>query len=56
MINKAIIPAAGYGTRLLPITKILPKAMIPLLTKPAIQYVIDELVSAGVNHVIIITG
>jgi len=56
MINKAIIPAAGYGTRLLPITKILPKAMVPLLTKPAIQYIIDELVSAGVNHVIIITG
>lgn len=56
MINKAIIPAAGYGTRLLPITKILPKAMLPLLTKPAIQYVIDELVSAGVNQVIIITG
>lgn len=56
MINKAIIPAAGYGTRLLPITKILPKAMVPLLTKPAIQYVIDELISAGINYVVVITG
>ncbi len=56
MINKAIIPAAGYGTRLLPITKILPKAMIPLLTKPALQYIVEELISAGINEIVIITG
>ena len=56
MIRKAIIPAAGYGTRLLPITKILPKVMIPLLTKPALQYIVEELVSAGISEILIVIG
>ena len=56
MINEAIIPAAGYGTRLLPITKILPKVMVPILTKPALQWVVDELVAAGIKKISIVIG
>ena len=56
MIKKAVIPAAGYGTRLLPITKVIPKVMIPILTKPTLQYVVEEAVSAGINEILIIIG
>ncbi|WP_459200960.1 UTP--glucose-1-phosphate uridylyltransferase GalU [Methanococcus sp. CF] len=56
MGKKAIIPAAGFGTRLLPITKAQPKEMLPVLGKPIIQYVIEDLTNAGVEDILIITG
>jgi UTP--glucose-1-phosphate uridylyltransferase len=56
MITKAVIPAAGVGTRLLPATKALPKVMLPILDTPAIQYVVQEAVDAGIEDVLIVTG
>lgn len=56
MIKKAVIPAAGFGTRLLPITKAKPKEMLTVVDKPIIQYVIEDLSSANVNNILIITG
>lgn len=56
MIKKAVIPAAGMGTRMLPLTKTQSKEMLPLGGKPCIQYIIEELASVGVNQVLIITG
>ncbi|MBA2840121.1 UTP--glucose-1-phosphate uridylyltransferase [Methanococcus maripaludis] len=56
MVKKAIIPAAGFGTRLLPITKAQPKEMLPVLGKPIIQYVIEDLANAGIDDILIITG
>jgi len=53
---KAVIPAAGFGTRFLPATKAQPKEMLPLVDKPAIQYVVEEAVSSGIKDIIIITG
>lgn len=55
-IKKAIIPAAGFGTRFLPFTKASPKEMLPIVDKPVIQYVVEEAVAAGIEHIIIITG
>lgn len=55
-VTKAIIPAAGLGTRFLPLTKSIPKEMLPLVNKPAIQYTIEEGVSAGINHFSIVTS
>ncbi len=55
-ITKAVIPAAGLGTRFLPVTKASPKEMLPLVDKPLIQYVVEEAVSAGIRQIIIITG
>lgn len=55
-IRKAVIPAAGYGTRFLPETKAMPKEMLPIVDKPVIQYVVEELVEAGIEQIIIITG
>lgn len=55
-VRKAVIPAAGLGTRFLPATKALPKEMIPIVDKPAIQYIIEELVDSGVEDILIITG
>ena len=55
-IRKAIIPAAGLGTRLLPNTKSIPKEMLPLVDKPVIQYIVEEAVSAGVEEILIITN
>jgi len=55
-VTKAVIPAAGLGTRFLPATKAQPKEMLPLLDKPAIQYVVEEAVRAGLTDIIIITG
>ncbi len=55
-VRKAVIPAAGLGTRFLPATKAQPKEMLPLLDKPAIQYVVEEAVRAGLNDILIITG
>ncbi|QEU97562.1 UTP--glucose-1-phosphate uridylyltransferase GalU [Streptomyces kanamyceticus] len=55
-ITKAVIPAAGLGTRFLPATKATPKEMLPVVDKPAIQYVVEEAVSAGLDDVLMITG
>lgn len=55
-IRKAVIPAAGFGTRFLPFTKASPKEMLPIVDKPVIQYVVEEAVQAGIEHIIIITG
>src|SRR5690554_6662568 len=55
-IKKAIIPAAGLGTRLLPATKAQPKEMLPIVDKPTIQYIIEEAIDAGIENIIIITG
>lgn len=55
-IRKAIIPAAGFGTRFLPQTKAMPKEMLPVVDKPVIQYVVEEAVGAGIEEVIIVTG
>ncbi|MDD5598340.1 MAG: UTP--glucose-1-phosphate uridylyltransferase, partial [Victivallaceae bacterium] len=54
MIKKAVIPAAGFGTRFLPFTKAVPKEMIPLVDKPVIQYVIEEAAAAGITDILII--
>ena len=56
MIKKAIIPAAGLGTRVLPFTKAVPKEMIPIVDKPAIQYIVEEAVAAGIRDILIITN
>ena len=55
-ISKAVIPAAGLGTRFLPATKATPKEMLPVVDKPAIQYVVEEAVAAGLSDVLMITG
>lgn len=55
-ITKAVIPAAGLGTRFLPATKAMPKEMLPVVDKPAIQYVVEEAVGAGLTDVLMITG
>ncbi|ASV68527.1 UTP--glucose-1-phosphate uridylyltransferase GalU [Cytobacillus sp. FSL W7-1323] len=55
-VRKAIIPAAGLGTRFLPATKAMPKEMLPLVDKPAIQYIVEEAVAAGIEDIIIVTG
>lgn len=55
-IRKAVIPAAGFGTRFLPQTKAMPKEMLPIVDKPVIQYVVEELVEAGITDIIIVTG
>lgn len=55
-ITKAVIPVAGLGTRLLPATKSIPKEMLPVVDKPAIQYVVEEAVKAGLQHVLMVTG
>ncbi|HWO75797.1 MAG TPA: UTP--glucose-1-phosphate uridylyltransferase GalU [Bacillus sp. (in: firmicutes)] len=56
MIKKAVIPAAGLGTRFLPATKAQPKEMLPIVDKPAIQYIIEEAVASGIEDIIIVTG
>ncbi len=55
-VRKAVIPAAGFGTRMLPITKAQPKEMVPVFDKPVIQYVVEEAYEAGIDDLIIITG
>ena len=55
-ITKAVVPAAGLGTRFLPATKAMPKEMLPVVDKPAIQYVVEEAVAAGLTDVLMITG
>ncbi len=55
-IRKAVIPAAGFGTRFLPQTKAMPKEMLPIVDKPVIQYVVEEAVESGIEDIIIVTG
>ena len=55
-LRKAIFPAAGLGTRFLPATKSQPKEMLPLVDKPVIQYVVEEAIASGIEHIIIVTG
>ncbi len=55
-ITKALIPAAGFGTRFLPQTKAMPKEMLPIVDKPVIQYVVEEIVDSGIDNIIIVTG
>jgi UTP--glucose-1-phosphate uridylyltransferase len=56
LINKCLFPAAGYGTRFLPATKAVPKEMLPVLTKPLLQYAVEEALSAGILNMSIVTG
>jgi len=55
-IRKAVIPAAGLGTRFLPVTKSIPKEMLPIVDKPTIQYIVEEIIASGIEDVLIITG
>ncbi len=55
-IRKAVIPAAGFGTRFLPQTKAMPKEMLPIVDKPVIQYVVEEAVAAGIEDIVIVSG
>ncbi len=55
-ITKAVIPAAGFGTRFLPQTKAMPKEMLPIVDKPVIQYVVEEVVASGIDDIIVVTG
>ena len=55
-IRKAVIPAAGLGTRVLPATKAIPKEMLPLADKPTIQYIVEEAVASGIEHIIVVTS
>ena len=56
MIKKCLFPAAGYGTRFLPATKAVPKEMLPILTKPLLQYAVEEALSAGITNMAVVTG
>src|SRR5687767_1778223 len=56
MIRKAVIPAAGFGTRMLPAAKAVPKEMLPVLDRPTIQYVVEECADAGVEDVLLVTS
>lgn len=55
-VKKAVIPAAGLGTRFLPATKAMPKEMLPILNKPTIQYIVEEAIASGIEDIIIVTG
>lgn len=55
-ITKAVVPVAGYGTRFLPATKAMPKEMMPIIDKPVIQIVVEELVEAGIKQIVLVTG
>lgn len=55
-IRKAVLPVAGFGTRVLPATKAIPKEMLPVVDRPALQYVVDEAIEAGIEHIVFVTG
>ena len=55
-VRKAVIPAAGLGTRFLPATKATPKEMLPIVDKPTIQYIVEEALAAGIEDILVITG
>jgi UTP--glucose-1-phosphate uridylyltransferase len=56
MVNKALIPAAGLGTRFLPATKVVPKELLPIVDKPSIQYIVEEIVASGIRDIVLITA
>jgi UTP--glucose-1-phosphate uridylyltransferase len=56
MVRKAIIPAAGYGTRTLPITKVLPKEMLPICGRPALDFIVDEAINSGIEQILIVVS
>ena len=55
-LRKAVLPVAGFGTRVLPATKSIPKEMLPVVDRPALQYVVDEALEAGIEHIVFVTG
>src|SRR5271157_2876114 len=55
-VRKAIIPAGGFGTRMLPATKVVPKELLPVVDKPLIQFIVEEIAASGIEEVILITG
>ena len=55
-VRKAIIPAAGLGTRFLPATKAMPKEMLPIVDRPTIEYIVEEAIASGIEDIIIVTG
>ncbi len=55
-LRKAVLPVAGFGTRVLPATKAIPKELLPVFDRPAIQYVVDEALAAGIEHIVFVTG
>ena len=55
-VRKAVIPAAGLGTRFLPATKAMPKEMLPIVDKPTIQFIVDEARKSGIEDIVIVTG
>ncbi|HEL6535449.1 TPA: NTP transferase domain-containing protein, partial [Listeria monocytogenes] len=55
-VKKAVIPAAGLGTRFLPATKAMPKEILPIVDKPTIQYIVEEAVASGIEDILIVTG
>ena len=54
-VEKAVIPVAGLGTRMLPATKAIPKEMLPVVDKPLIQYVVSEAIAAGIKQIVLVT-
>src|SRR6476659_9137442 len=56
MIRKAVIPAAGFGTRMLPAAKAVPKELLPVLDRPTIQYIVEEAADAGIDDVLLVTA
>ena len=55
-VRKAVLPVAGFGTRVLPASKAIPKEMLPVVDRPAVQYVVDEALEAGIEHIVFVTG
>ena len=55
-VTKAVIPVAGYGTRFLPATKAQPKEMLPIIDKPVIQFIVEELVASGIKEIVLVTS
>ena len=55
-VRKAVFPVAGFGTRMLPATKSIPKEMLPVVDKPIIQYAVEEAIAAGIEEIIFVTG
>ena len=56
IVKKAVIPVAGFGTRFLPYTKAVPKAMLPVLNKPAIQIITEEVINSGIEEILFVVG
>ena len=55
-VRKAVIPAAGFGTRFLPATKAMAKEMLPIVDKPTIQFIVEEAIASGIEEILIVTG